>query len=79
MTFPGPFKQIVRLVSFSNGYPDRTDDRMMFSEYTPRVVHVQSLLVPLTIPGTKFITRLHVKCEVNSLTTARVVDVESPV
>ena len=40
---------------------------------TVRVVHVQSLLVPRTIPGTKFSTRLHVQCTVNSLTTARAV------
>jgi hypothetical protein len=34
---------------------------------------VQSLLVPLTIPDTKFITRLDIPCEVNSLQTTRVV------
>ncbi len=77
VTFPDPFKSFV-LCRFL------TDDRtglhvQMFSECTPQlhVVHVQSLLVPLTIPGTKFSTRLHVECEVNSLTTARAVDVES--
>ena len=31
------------------------------------VVHLQSLLVPPTIPGTKFSTRLYVQCVVNSL------------
>ena len=37
-------------------------------EYTtPRVVHVESLLVPLTIPGTKISTKLYVECVVNSL------------
>ena len=34
---------------------------------TVRVVHVQSLLVPLTISGTKFCIRLHVQCVMNSL------------
>jgi hypothetical protein len=34
---------------------------------TTRAVHLQSLLVPLTIHGTKFSTRLTVKCVVNSL------------
>ena len=67
VTFPDPFKSFV-LCRFL------TDDRtglhvQMFSECTPQlhVVHVQSLLVPLTIPGTKFSTRLHVQCAVNSL------------